>query len=966
VSTTKKSEQYFEEFKGEDLRSSHLTRSQAAAVSMVNLEPRENQSLMGRQGSKISSQPIYMRAIHTYRYIDEDGVAQEELLGIGSENFDTLGNVVGGTLYRLKRGSFNITYVSGSTSFDYEMESDVAAGAFKFKISQNGTVTVVSTLGTGYETTPATLSSLVAAIDALANFSATYPKTAVVNGNQAGVTTVTVDAGHTLSVGDWIPIYNRANSKYEWREVVATTATTISFPPIVNLTVDDNDIIGLGRLPAVTVELHQASESTVSPKPVYFTYWERVPCPVLDWYSQAYPAFYLLGVNPGSQNYLHPSFENERDCCYVTSSYARASSQVQLVGQRKLESTVVNQITEGLTVQPFKAGVWKYDGKDFYMSGLPLLKFETNVSEGITLNSTFGLAMSGGGGSVLSAGEYKYRHSLLYVDYQDNEIEVFDGSYMQDTAAAADSAALEVACVTQTITGYYDNLYNAKGAKVNGAHVAQTTITVDAGHTLRTGDTFFAVETSTENIQRRKVTSWTNTTITIDEALSVDDNADLGNILHRMWRTKANGNEFFLAMEVINLYNATTTTATDEVADADLGIEITSVEPEVLQYGLPPGNCLTSFQNILAVAGGAVIPRQAYWENADSPEFTNPGVFSDIVPSKSGGDIAAICADTDSALAAFKKTSLFRFAGSLPSSQYELEKSNDTGPGISGPRSFALVEELILGIGDIGIVACSGGKWSKGFGKGYDPYFIRNKFDTEQKLRPERAQVFHDEKKKRVLFFVPAETNHSTASPTGYSHNTNSKVIIWDYSNEEKGAVWYQFSYDIKRLPSAGFAYWEGKLYFANWMYDTVRSLWRGYTHVRLDNETSNIAQDYAENCDSYTYELKPQWDDAGEPKKEKTWNEMTVYMLQPDLFVAAFDVSFASYRDWDESKVDTQRTLSFGSSTNYEEDISFDKQYKARRRLFKFSGTINKNPPVITGYQYTLDDEVYRMDKLK
>lgn len=59
-------------------------------------------------------------------------------------------------------------------------------------------------------------------------------------------------------------------------------------------------------------------------------------------------------------------------------------------------------------------------------------------------------------------------------------------------------------------------------AKTNGAHVAQTTLTVDSGHTLKTGDYVWILQTGGTYVAKT-LTATTPTSVTFAGAISVDD-----------------------------------------------------------------------------------------------------------------------------------------------------------------------------------------------------------------------------------------------------------------------------------------------------------------------------------------------------------------------------------------------------------------------------------------------------------
>lgn len=956
--TTKTFKQFFENFKGEDLRRSVLTRDPESAEEMLNLEYAENQSLVGRQGSKIVSQPLYVKQLFTYDYIDTNGDPQEELLCIGIDPLR--GYCAAGSLYRLKTGTFTVTRVAGGTSWYLTNLPNGTLNEYQFYIIQTAPY-FTANIDNGMGTSDQTLAGLAALINATANFTCSITKTAIVNGNQTGVTTVTVDSGHTIAVGDLIPVYNRRTlASVMWLEVIATAATTITFKApagsITSIDVLDNDVIGVGRFPAAILNMSSQSNSTDNPKTVSFTYWEKVPCS-LDLYDLALSPFYTLGSTPGSLTMLPISFVSLRGVCYFTASYALSSNQI-VAGGEKATSGSFSLTGSDVELLSFRSGVWKYDGVKCYLSGLPAPTFGYEVHTGVNFVPDIHMVESASG--ALTSGTYKYRHSFLYVDGKGNIAEFFNPLIQSVTTVGGKAVSITYAHITAAIVGYYANYYDAAYAS-STANVAApaSTFTVTAGHTLRTGHTIWFHDFSSV-MTRRKITAWTNTSITVDIPATCSTGTIFSTILHRLWRTTAGGSSFFLSREDVNRPASVSHAQDDATADASLGISIEAVEPDYTQASLPPGNALTTTQSILVVGGGSRIPQQVHWEDADSPEFTAPSIFNDRLTTVSPGDISAIATDKSSSLSLFKSTAQFRLLGALPTAQYEIDKVVDTGPGVSGPQGWTQLEGSLVGVYTRGFILTADGTYNKKFGKEYFPLFFTENFS------PEHAQVFHDYLRKRVLVFVPVFANNSSASPTGYAHTSDSELFVYDYSQSEignvrAGSIWYRFEYDKRLMPSGGFAYYGGKLYSASWLYDEVVGQWTGYTTRRCEDEVSGIpAYDYYDNTNSYDWSLKPQWDDGGLPKVDKAWMEFTLYMAQTLNYVAAFDVDLITYRDWDTSKTDTSRTLSFDSAVIAEENIQFDQGYKARRKQLHLSGTIDGNPPVISGYEYTVDYELY------
>lgn len=89
-------------------------------------------------------------------------------------------------------------------------------------------------------------------------------KFARVNGLQAGVTTITVDAGFTLEIGDPVYLYNTASLAYVERYITAVTATTITITGAVisvadNAPISCNMRIEIGRTASNGVDFYVLS-----------------------------------------------------------------------------------------------------------------------------------------------------------------------------------------------------------------------------------------------------------------------------------------------------------------------------------------------------------------------------------------------------------------------------------------------------------------------------------------------------------------------------------------------------------------------------------------------------------------------------------------------------------------------------------------------------------------------------------
>lgn len=951
MATSKTFQQYFEDFEGVDRTRSHLTRSPKAAIVMNNLEMAENQSLVGRQGRKVTGQPLYIKQIHTYSYVDEDGVTHDQIIGIGGENENPSVHYSGDLFRLVENVTLDITYAAGSTSWDYSMLRGNSSN-FTFTISQGGSTYFTTNLGNGLDPNDGadTIKDLVDDINATSNFTAVCPKTAVVNGLQTvdlSVATLTVDSGHTLSVGDWVFI-TASNGEKTWFEVMATTATTITFHAINTLSVTfaDNTVIGVGALKAASlIDLHVADEDTTSSKSVALSYWEMVPSIYhVNGLSDSDPPFKDICGDGAAESttFKPPSLVNHRNCCYMTANWVK-----------ELEwSHQIEPISNTLNIQKYQTGVWKYDGKDFGLSFVPRLD---SAEGGITSLTGTGTGLTG---------TFRYKVSIAHIDYQGNEIEVFYESFAVITVS---NQSVSIVIPVPNYSNTNDNYFNLRGAASSTTGVSATVHTVPARHSLRTGHKVYVKDTTTglSGIYpvTRTVTAYTNTSVTLDSVVTVPATAGLGGIGNykiNIWRTKANGSDYFLLSGIVVDPVATSVTITDGRADSTLGIPITAVAPEYIQVGLSRGNALASHQDCLVVGGGARLPKKLMWDDPAYPECSDQAVRLETMPFSRSGDINSIATDTGSTLMVFGPSSQFALRGSIADVQYEIEKSSDTGKGVAGPQCVALGEESLFALGKQGLTRISYGIHDENFGYEQLPLFLNTlprDFVTDNvRYNFAAAQTFYEDIRHRVHYFIPVINNSNGQIDVLYT-----KYIIWDYIND----IWYDFSFSTNNemYPSAGFAIKEDTLYTCGWSLssgDPYSTLMK-----TLYNETSDPANDYYDNCLSYTWELSPQWDDAGLPKINKTWHELVMYMLQPDLFVAAFTVLIQTYRNWSDSPVSSTRSLTFSSATDTEQECKFNADSKAKRFRVKMTGTVAGNPPVITGYEYTRSSTHFTPDRM-
>lgn len=154
----------FAQFKGVDLKSSDLSRPSEYASDMLNAEYNNTNAINKRKGFQYLTTSIGGFGLDIYKDTNlTTGAVTETVVTVDD------------SLYKLVDDSFNITY-SGSGNPLLNISLDVDAGTFKLIITEDTVEILNQDLGIGLDETSATpISTVVSAIDALADYAATSP-----------------------------------------------------------------------------------------------------------------------------------------------------------------------------------------------------------------------------------------------------------------------------------------------------------------------------------------------------------------------------------------------------------------------------------------------------------------------------------------------------------------------------------------------------------------------------------------------------------------------------------------------------------------------------------------------------------------------------------------------------------------------------------------------------------------------
>lgn len=469
---------------------------------------------------------------------------------------------------------------------------------------------------------------------------------------------------------------------------------------------------------------------------------------------------------------------------------------------------------------------YKYDGRNFYRSGLPQA-------------SLVSITEPGSGAAFVTGERLIYKVMYVRVDEKGNIIE---GEDSDDTLAVATHTMAAPGDLNVTINNMasadYPN-YALHSAKINGFQVGVNTITVDVGHTIEVGDVVFI----SQYVTTRNVTGTTATTITIDGApINAADNAFISNNVRiQIYRTEIDGTDFFYLDEIANDASSATQVYLDT---SPLG----GSEPftEQTRKNSTPPKCyyLDEHQGLKISSGDPDNPTRVRWTTPNNPE--GYPLESNITDIKGGGlgAVTGIGRLSAERYAVFKEFGHVIIDGTLDDLAFKIDNKANTGIGCTSFRSLAYVgeKEALMGLSRKGVFINSDGVLSLAVGDGINPLIptkqtpqvngtdipyaawqdiIDDVEDASVELVLRRATAINDTLNSKYHLFIPAEIGTPGEQKVPYSGYN--KYLVFDY--EDTVPFWTEYTFygryratkygatrDVS--PNAGFCIYKNKLWF--------------------------------------------------------------------------------------------------------------------------------------------------------
>lgn len=503
---------------------------------------------------------------------------------------------------------------------------------------------------------------------------------------------------------------------------------------------------------------------------------------------------------------------------------------------------------------PMVTGIKKYDGQALYRAGLPSAE-QASIS-----------AVDGGFAGNLN-GSYLWMIRYTHYDAMGNVISGNE-QIMDELAPLALANRNALLTVPNIIAG---SGYMTDCAIVNGAQVNVNTITVDAGHTMKVGDTATLGDANTpdgdeeynDSFIRREVTAITATTITIDGApvTVADNNVISNNLLIEVWRNKTGSlADFYLVGYAINDSFSASQVYADNDGDADLGELFAS---PLADRSVPPSvRYLTRFQNHLVAGFGASgdDPRRTVvkWSDVDGPEYWPEDDNEQDMDDGDGSYVKGLAGDSDD-LIVFKNRGISSISGTLGDSNYRV-RIISADLGCLAHHTIKRILGSIVFLSERGPYRITGGQSPVALGQNSDkssrlePVFARNQFKAaSERLRLGGCLAVNDIKNKLYILFCPI-----AAGDTDIYASSASRTFVYDYDRD----VWFEWS-GLNMDAGACFTT-EGELFHVERRLNTTRR----YTLYR--RHSLDDAWSYQDNAEAISWAWTTGWETGGDAGVQK------------------------------------------------------------------------------------------------
>lgn len=487
----------------------------------------------------------------------------------------------------------------------------------------------------------------------------------------------------------------------------------------------------------------------------------------------------------------------------------------------------------------------KYDGVSVYNAG---------VQKGAA--SVAGQAT---GGAITATWRYRIRlsHTDAKLNYNPGSLTTF----LPVTISAKTGVDVTVT-VPQTNSGYATDY-----AKVNGAQVGVTTITVDSGHSLQIGDLIWILDRSVSAVlaTQRTVTNRTNTTVTISGAavnVSDDDIISNGGLVE-IYRTKNNGALLYTIAKLPLNPASATQVFSDTTVDASVGALFTA---PTRQPDPPPiGGVIVSHQGVPVITRIPAYPNRIYYADASNqegfPEATN---YEDLY-SLAGGVITALGPNI-AGMEVYYDSSTYRLLGSL-GQQLEFRQVSLAVGCVHQHCWKQLDSSQMVWISRQGPRQMGPGGYPQKIGNNIDSLFREMRFGSE-KFVLERSMVLDNPIEGLCYFFLNAESKDGSGNVY-----TNNYAQTWVLDHQLNDYRWIGPWTNMNM--GGGALVLDGKLCFLERRFETETATIVGDLVEQMKRQD---LFDYIDHYQQPVWEWRPSFESGGDKYLKKFFQYLRVY----------------------------------------------------------------------------------------
>lgn len=894
------------------------------------------------------------------KYIDYIKIAVHYRVKDINEDEETI-FAIGNQLYQQREGTFAITYNGANTS-TLDILPDAATDTIKVDIKENGSS--ISGFPKAYApTTP--IGTMYEDINGLADYSVVATPIARVDGNQSDAGTITVDSSPmTFESNSRVGFYDTALGYEVWRWIFATTATTLEID--TRTSVGDNAWLGIGYEQVQSLPQTEAlSLPTSTAVTIDVPYWEGVSnIASTEGYARQQDS---LPTSAGAWN--------DRPFKSVLEQDTANSSNVSFVTARdNLYFAMPFYLNQGVPDAPYQVGkpapnlqntgLWKYDGLDCYLAGLPAMTTPDYFVEN---------SVSAGNGLETNA-TYKYRFQYVYKDYRGNEVlgpltdEIVATTTIQSnmefrwvSGVNADGSEYSLGNTLRI----HQAPFPCREASINnytGPYVDVATIPIFEFHNLIEGLQVSIWNHAVQRFVERRITAVTRTSVTFDEPITWDiaiaplyTHYIVTPMRIRVWRTVANGSLFYKAFDAPGSRAIGGATSGyhrlgDGLPDSQLGEPL--IEPDRRPSLFPKLKYLANHQGLIVGSGNPDDPEAVYFEDIIATE-SSPAASSSfrVTGSTSSGAVTALGSDNDDMLAVFKEDNYFNVVGDLDSLSFQVLEVSKNEFGCPSHAALVKVDNVLIFPTNNGFKGISGGRLVTDFRDRLIDDLSENFYlqingqaietADEDKFVVKRATAIYDPSTKQYICHIPCESG-TPGFEQNRTVNANSRVFVYN-KNQDSIVKW---TLPVSMNMAGGMAIHKENLYWCARTYDGGR---KGQVFHRRQTGTT---YDYLDNLDAISMNLRMTWDSMDAPSDYFNAIFLKLFQFAPEQYVGAFDLSVKEYRNYDESTIYTNASRTFSAATDRQKRLKF-KTGRASAISLSFTNEVAMEKPVLTGYEY-------------